>query len=307
MAGNSVSAASKILIAVIALLFIGNSVFEVRLFRTTWAALHGSVSTPGLAAEPCLADHKCYPLPHGRLTIPAAYTRPLLLGAEALGNFNPNVAYFTFWMPDGAPAGDVKAVSGSFYMYPDAFDPPVRNQPPVARNPPVPNPRTLVNVTFCLPKGVEEGGCFSPDQVMANMMRQRAYEVEHHEPTAVVIDPARPARLLSGTTSVVDNVDDIYWFGAFHDYFGRAGCDGLSCKAHFSFRCPLKVPYPPYQICDGYHEIKQSGFAGHMMFVGLGESQTLAMAETTTRLIESWTTLSSNADPRRMRTSNEGW
>ena len=296
VAGSSVSTASKILIAVVGSLFISNLVVDFRQVRRTLAALHEPFSPPGLAAGSCPADHQCYELPHGRLAIPTTYTRRLLLGAEGLGNFNPNVTYFAFWMPDAAPAGDVNAVSGFSYMYPDAFDPQVRNQPPVARNPPVPNPRTLVSVTFCLPKGVEQGDCFSPDQGMKNMVALRAYELDRRKQSAAIIDPARPAGLLSGTTSVVDNIDDIDRFGAFHDYFGRAGCDGSSCKAHFSFRCPIKVPYPPYQICDGYYEIKESGFAGHMMFVGLGESRTLAMAETATRLVQSWTTLNSNGD-----------
>lgn len=265
--------------------------------RLMWvipAAFSAWCLTPGLAAEPCPGNHQCYKLPHGRLSIPNAYTRPLMPEGENLGNFDPSKAWFSFWMPDGGPAGDVKA--SSFYMYPDAFEPPVRNQPPTPKNPPAPDPRTMVSVSFCLPKGVKEGGCFSPDQSMVNMVRQRNYEVEHHEPRMVVIDPARPAALLSGTSATIENVDDIFRFGSVHEYFGRAACNGQSCGSHFNFRCDVKVPYPPYQICDGFYEIKQLGFIAYVKFIGISEPQTLAMAEMTTKLVESWTMSISSGD-----------
>lgn len=198
-------------------------------------------------------------------------------GAEALSNFDHDSTWFTFWMPDGAPAGNVKATGG--YMYPDADV-----------KPPVTNPRTIADVRICLAKAIERGGYTSPDQSVLNMVWLMHNRLASGDPDAIVIDPAEPAELLSGATAALVNMDRIEHFPAFNMWFARAGCDGRTCQAQLDASCLIKVPFPPYRLCHGPYEIKRLGFQAHIHFVWLGERQTRDVAEMATRLIDDWTT-----------------
>ena len=190
-------------------------------------------------------------------------------------SMDPDSVWFSFWIPDGAPAGSVQ--TSGFYMYPDAF-----------KDPPVSDPRTVVSVNVCLEEALRQGGCVSPDRQLMNMVNLQAYMVAHRLPQGVVINPAEPARLLEGTTAMIENVDGIVRLGGENYYFGRAGCDGQSCAAHFEFHCPIHDPYPPYKVCVGDFEIKRFGVQAFVTFIGLNEQRTLAMAEMMTEILDHW-------------------
>jgi hypothetical protein len=249
----------------------GFAIIAAVCLMAAWMTMATARAAEGPA--PCPPAHHCIALQAGRLEVPDGYSSPTLVGAPA---FDPNVRYFRFWMPDGSPAPTVDLNHG-FYMWPDDGKAPMTEAS-----------RTLVMVTVCSDAARDGGGCASPDRLLQNMIGQDNYALDHHGYGGKRVDPKVGYDLINGTKPAAVDVDDIEQFGAFHILYGRADCASQGCAAHFHFRCSVKHPYPPYDVCDGSFEMKRIGLHAFLFYIGQNPALTLKMAEITAHLIDGW-------------------
>ena len=206
------------------------------------------------------------------LAVPDAYAQNTLPGWSSLGHFDGRVSYVAFWMPDGAPGANVR--SKPFFMCDNCIGKTL-----------TPRSKTLVSVTL-LPSDDYTG---DPDLPIRNQFEQSHWEQAHPPALMKPVPAAEVTSLLTGRTAVVADVGDIIQLPmvSYHYLFGRAGCDGQRCLAHYFFRSPAAV-YPPYRLDNGPFAIHDLGFRAFVVTVYQSPDTTERTAEMLTRFVQSW-------------------
>lgn len=224
------------------------------------------------AADTCPPDHSCVPLSHATLAIPDAYARSTLPGLSVLGHFDKAAHYFAFWMPDGAPAGDVK--DGPSYLCPTCETEPLTNKT-----------RFLVSVTIYPP----DDASGDPDLPLINTTAVDNYGASHRNKFLKAVPPDAYLAILNSNKAGVDDVDWIEQFPSFHTVFVRVGCDDTACHLHANIRRLVDSSLPNYVIADSPAGIKEVGLRMYVITVWINARITLAASEKLDQLIHRWT------------------